>query len=96
MADSKYIHLTVQTLSGSFDSDFDVDQKLQEVIDKAFLSLDIKPTPGETWEVQYENARLDPHTTIAHNKIPDGATLMLAPKEGGGGCQQTTTAGRDG
>ena len=85
MAESKEIQLTVQTLSGSFESDFDVDQKLQEVIDKAFLSLDIKPTPAEKWELQYQNANLDPQTTIAHNKIPDGATLLLAPKEGGGG-----------
>ena len=79
------VHLTVQTLSGSFEADFAADQKLQDVIDKAFLTFDIKPGSGEKWELQYENEGLDPQSTIADNKIPDGATLTLAPEEGGGG-----------
>ena len=79
------VRLTVQTLSGSFSEEFGIDQKLQDVIEKAFLTLDIKPTPGDEWALRYENDVLDPQTTIASNKIPDGATLTLAPKEGGGG-----------
>ena len=80
------VHLTVETLSGTFEGDFEPDQKLQDVIDKAFLSLDIKPAPGEKWRLQFEGAELDSKSTIADNKIPDGATLTLAPEEGGGGC----------
>ena len=80
------VHLTVETLDGSFEGDFGADQKLQDVIDKAFLSLDIKPAPGEKWELQFEGTELDSQSTLADNKIPDGATLTLAPEEGGGGC----------
>ena len=83
---AKQVSIKVETLSGSFEETFDIHQKLQDVIDKAFLSLDIKSTPGEKWELQYQNSALDPQTTIEENKIPDGATLTLAPDEGGGGC----------
>ena len=82
------LHLTVETLSGSFEGDFGPDQKLQDVIDKAFLSLDIKPAPGEEWGLQFDGAELDPQSTIADNKIPDKATLTLAPEEGGGGSRR--------
>ena len=85
MAKPQQIHLTVQTLSGPFTGDFEVDQKLQDVINKAFLSLDIKPAPGEVWELSYGGVRLDPQTTIEENHLPEGATLLLAPHEGGGG-----------
>lgn len=79
------LHFIVQTLSGSFDGDFEVSQKLQDVIDKTFLSLDIKPNPDEEWELRFENKVLDPQSTIADSKILDESTLMLATKEGGGG-----------
>ena len=79
------IHLTVQTLSGAFEGEFEIDQKVQDVIDKAFLSLDIKPAPGEQWELSYGGVILDPQTTIDENHLPNGATLLLAPHEGGGG-----------
>ena len=82
---AKQLHLTVETLSGAFEGDFAADQKLQDVIDKAFLTLDIKPAPGEKWELQFENEELNPGSTIGDNKIPDGAVLTLAPEEGGGG-----------
>ena len=82
---AKQVHLTIATLSDSFEASFEADQKLQDVIDKAFLSLDIKPTPGDKWELQYKDSPLDPQTTIEQNKIPDGAILTLAPDEGGGG-----------
>ena len=81
------VHLTVETLDGSFEGDFETDQKLQDVIDKAFLSLDIKPAPGEKWELQFQNKELDPQSTIGDNKISDGATLTLAPEEAGGGSR---------
>ena len=51
------VHLTVETLDGSFEGDFGADQKLQNVIDKAFLSLDIKPAPDEKWERCSSRAR---------------------------------------
>ena len=78
------LHLTVQTLSGSFDGDFGVNQKLQDVIDKAFLSLDIKPNPDEKWELRLQDEVLNPQSTIADSKILD-LVLTLAPEEGGGG-----------
>ena len=87
MEKPKSVHITVATLSGTFAGDFDVDQKLQDVIDKAFLSLDIKPAPGDDWKLWNGDVELDPQTTIAEQNIPDGATLRLAPKEGGGGSQ---------
>ena len=87
MSESNTVRLTVQTLSGSFSEEFGVNQKLQDVIEKTFLTLDIKPTPGDKWELRYENTVLDPQTTIKCNKIPDGSTLTLAPEEGGGGLR---------
>ena len=85
MNDSSHVRLTVETLSGNFTDEFAIDQKLQDVIDKAFRSLEIKPNPGETWVLQYEGADLDPQSTIVDSKIADGAILTLAPEEGGGG-----------
>ena len=79
------VRLIVQTLSGTSEDTFESDQKLQDVIDKAFRTLDIKPSPGDVWQLRYENVVLDPQTTIEENDLPDGATLQLAPHEGGGG-----------
>ena len=84
---SKQIHLTVQTLSGTFEGDFEEDQKLQDVIDKAFLTLDIKPSPGDDYVLKYDDAELAPQQTIEQAKLPDGAVLFLAPSEGGGGIR---------
>ena len=86
MSESKQVKITVATLSDSHTDTFDPGQKLQDVIDKAFLSLDIKIAPGEEWQLWYDDRVLNPQTTIEENKIPDGATLLLAAKEGGGGC----------
>ena len=85
MATPNQLHLTVQTLSGPFEGDFESDQKLQDVIDKVLLTLDIKPAAGEEWKLQYGEVDLNPQSTIEEYKIPDGATLVFAPREGGGG-----------
>ena len=82
---NEQIHLTIQTLSGKFEGDFDKGQKLQDVIDKALLTLDIKPAPGEDYVLTYDESELSPQETIDHYKIPSGAILYLATKEGGGG-----------
>ena len=87
MATSDQLHLTVQTLSGAFEGEFESYQKLQDVIDKVFLTLDIKPAPGEKWELKYGEVDLNPQSTIDEYKIPDGATLVFAPEEGGGGSK---------
>ena len=87
MAEPNQLHLTVQTLSGAFEGEFEGDQKLQEVIDKVLLTLDIKPGPGEKWELKYGEVDLNPQSTIEEYKIPDGATLVFAPREGGGGSR---------
>ena len=85
MSESKQVKITVATLSDSHTDTFDVGQKLQDVRDKAFLSLDIKVAPGEEWQLWYDDLQLNLQSTIEENKIPDGATLLLAPREGGGG-----------
>ena len=79
------VRLIVQTLSGTAADTFESDQKLQDVRDKAFLTLDIKPSQGDDWQLRYESVLLDLQTTIEENDLPDGATLQLAPREGGGG-----------
>ena len=84
---AKHVHLTVLTLSGTFEGEFESDQKLQDVVEKAFLTLDIKPAPGQVWELHYGDVVLNLQTTIEENSLPDGATLRLAPKEAGGGCR---------
>ena len=85
MTKPKNVHLIVETLSGRFEGDFETDQKLQDVIDKAFLSLEIKPAPGSKWELRYQDVLLAPQKTIEEQHIPNGAVLTLAPDEGGGG-----------
>lgn len=84
---SKYVHLKVQTLSGAFEGDFEQGQKLQDVIDKTFLTLDIKPSPGDDYVLKYHDEELEPQQTIVQYKLPDGAVLFLAPDEGGGGIR---------
>ena len=83
------VTLTVITLSGNYSDEFNVHQRLQHVIDKAFNELTIKPAPGEQWVLRYNNAVLDPNRTIEEAAIPDGAMLELAPVEGGGGAAWT-------
>ena len=85
MAKPKQLHLTVQTLSGVFEGEFESDQKLQDVIEKTFRSLDIKPSPGDEWKLTYDERVLDPQTTIEQNALPDRAVLLLEPGEAGGG-----------
>ena len=51
------------------------------------LTLDIKPAPGEEWELKYGEVDLNPQSTIEENKIPSGATLVYAAREAGGGFQ---------
>jgi hypothetical protein len=80
------VHLTVITLSGNFDGDFNVHQTLQHVIDRAFEKLSIVPTPNEQWTLRYQNTVLSPGQTIEAANLPDGAVLELAPVEGGGGA----------
>ena len=55
MAKLNQLHLTVQTLSGTFEGEFESDQKLQDVIDKVLLTLDIKPAPGEEWKLTHDD-----------------------------------------
>jgi hypothetical protein len=83
------VHLTVQTLSGTFEDKFNVHQKLQHVIDKTFQELNIEPADGEVWELRFNNQVLDPNRTIQEAAIPDHAVLKLAPREGGGGTPWT-------
>ena len=94
MAKPSQVHLTVQTLAGTFKGKFDTDQKLQDVIDKVLLSLDIKPAPGEDWRLQYGAAILDPQTTIEESQLPDGAELLYERREGGGGSPRRLRDGR--
>ena len=84
---AKEVHLTVLTLSGKFEGKFDVAQKLQDVIDETFRALDIKPAPGEVWELREGDVVLSPDATIEDKALKDGTALRLAPKEGGGGCR---------
>ena len=85
MTKPSQVHLIVQTLAGTFEGEFESDQKLQDVIDKVLLSLDIKPAPGEEWRLQYGTVVLDPQTTIGENQLPNGAELQYERQEGGGG-----------
>jgi hypothetical protein len=79
------IHLVVQTLSGTFEGDFNIHQKLQQVVDTAFRALHIEPSPGDQWELRYRDTVLALDHSIQDAGLPDGAVLKLAPKEGGGG-----------
>ena len=79
------VRLTVLTLSGNYEDDVNVHQKLQHVVDKALRELEIVPAPGEQWVLKHDNNTLDPRQTIAEARLDDGAVLELAPVEGGGG-----------
>lgn len=85
MTNPNQVHLVVQSLSGSYEGTFNVHQKIQHVIDKAFEEIGIVPAPADVWELRYDEALLNPESSIEDAGIPDGATLLLSVVEGGGG-----------
>lgn len=85
MAKDSKITVTVTTLSGNYTDEFNIHQKLQHVVDKAFHALHIVPAEGEVWELRYNNVVLNLPQNLEEAGIPDHATLTLAPQEGGGG-----------
>ena len=89
MQDKKKIHLTVQTLSGTYQHPFDADQTLQSVMEATWEHLHITPAPGEVWEVRLGDTLLDPSRTVEAAGLQDKAVLMLTPKDGGGGVRWT-------
>lgn len=80
------IHLIVQTLSGTFEDEFNVHQTLEHVVQRTFTKLHIKPAPGEVWELRLGDQVLNKQQTIEQAGVPDGAKLKLAPRESGGGA----------
>lgn len=77
--------LSIVTLSGNYSDEFNVHQKLQHVVDATFKELGIQPAPGEEWLLKNGDTTLTLTQTIEDAKLQDGTTLMLAPREGGGG-----------
>jgi hypothetical protein len=78
--------LTVQTLSGTVEHQFNVHEKLQTVVDFTVAKLKLKLPPGEIWELRLGSNLLDLSQTIAQAGVPDHAVLKLAPRESGGGA----------
>jgi hypothetical protein len=79
------ITLTVVTLSGTHEDEYNIHQKLEHVKDVTLRALGITPAPNEVWELTYNNVVLDLNATIEAAMLPDHARLSLAPREGGGG-----------
>lgn len=86
------ISLVVISLSGTYQDDFNVHQKLQHVFDAAFKELHIRPAAGEVWFLKYGDQTLDLASTIEQANLPEGANLMLAPREAGGGSWTAKSA----
>ena len=85
MAKENKITITVTSLSGNYTDEFNIHQKLQHVMDKAFEALHIVPAAGEEWQLRYNDVVLSLTQSLEDAKIPNHAKLTLAPREGGGG-----------
>lgn len=85
MPQPNHIHLVIQTLSGTYDDDFNIHQKLEHVVRETFKHLHIDPSPGDAWELHYGDRLLSLDQSIEEAGLPDDAVLLLAVHEGGGG-----------
>jgi hypothetical protein len=89
MANPNKIELTVVTTSGTVKDEYNIHQHLQQVVQHVWRELRIEPAPGEQWELKYGDTVLVLSDTIEQARLPSGARLNLAPREGGGGARWT-------
>ncbi len=84
---SKIIEVTVSTTAGFYPERGKVraseDEKVELVLEKARLALDLKDTSG--WGVKVGGRAVDPAKTYAENGISGEVTLSWGPEHGGGG-----------
>jgi hypothetical protein len=85
MPNENHVTLTVQTLSGKIEHEFNVHETLQQIVDFTIAKLKLQVTPDEVWELRLGSALLTLTQTIAQAGIPDHSVLKLAPREKGGG-----------
>jgi hypothetical protein len=85
MANENKLTLTVQTLSGKIEHEFNVHQTLQHVVDYTIDKLKLQTTPDEVWELRLGSTLLSLEQTIGQAGLLDHAVLKLAPREKGGG-----------
>jgi hypothetical protein len=79
--------LTVQTLSGNLEHQYNIHQTLQHVVDFTVEKLKLALAPGEVWELRLGSTLLDLTKSIAEAGVPDHAVLKLAPHDSGGGAR---------
>ncbi len=87
MTNDNLVTLTVTTLSGKLEHEYNVHQTLQHVVDFTVEKLKLQAAPGEVWELRLGSTLLDLTKTIAEAGIPNHAVLKLAPRERGGGTR---------
>jgi len=85
MAHENQRDLTIQTLSGSVEHEFNIHQTLQHVVDFTIEKLKLHTTPDEVWELRLGSAVLNLTQTIEQAGVLDHSVLKLAPREKGGG-----------
>ncbi len=87
----KVVEVSISTTAGFYPAEGDirilVDEKVEVVLEKAMLVLEIKSTEGWVAQVDSPSGRreIDPGKTYTENSLTGKVEFDWGPKEGGGG-----------
>ncbi|HEX6513066.1 MAG TPA: hypothetical protein VF157_12240 [Chloroflexota bacterium] len=79
------LHLTIQSSEGSYTDDFNEHNTVEQVVKETVKHLHLHDDPANPFILEYNGQELPLQPTLAHDHIPDNATLTLRTKTSGGG-----------
>lgn len=85
MTTATQLHLTIDTAEGQYSHTFNGHGTVQAVIDQTKAHLHLTTDPNNPWVIDFNGHELNSSTTLEHNHIPDGATLLMHRRFLGGG-----------
>lgn len=71
------IHLTISSANGDWEDDFQKNQPVHAVKNRAMAHLQMDPSQADQFIITYNGQTLDESKKLDELNIPDGATLIL-------------------